>query len=715
VALTGKRAQLEEEVRRLMADTRKQVEENLRLKREIVKVGEEEVETERLLLDLVRQRASERTKIQIDTAALDTETFRNVRERLLGLVPAEEMERRVDFFLKTWGRMSRQIGETAAFNRARILFDKLFDSFEEFAEFVDDPKLVEQLRELFGKQTQTDVQNVVSFVFDLVDGLDVLDNQILSNLNRIAALSLGLGDLIKVLKDSKSSAAEMDSAAKELALSIAGIGASVGNIVGGTAGSAISGLFTGAGAGFQFGGLPGAAIGGGVGLLTGLFSSIFGGGSAAAKAFNEEMEVTLTLLREDSDALQEIANELDNITTILGENLLGVLRELDASLRPLENLGIDRLFRINEEGKIKGFGDKLDDDEIRFLEDQFDRLNIKFTDLSKAAQAMGIDIGEFIKVMITGEGDRELALSQMRVFFELIGELPEPLQEVVEGLDDAVDSFDAAADRLKKIGDTLDRLDFELEFGVKTVGETFKGATRELIKLIPQATGLLDLDIRSAAGREAAQKLLTQLASIISTSDILGGQGLSLAGVSADSGQIVDSINALPGLTEEERDAAKEILRTLKSLLGQAESDSADTQRSRTETRRREVTPPGTTAKDFERIGSITIEELARSIAELETQTFLLSHIDQVLTRAFGTGVPFGAGLVPPSTSSLFGIAGVSAADQSLNLQLGLNIQLAFNPDGSVNVGSLAEQITPLIAAQIAEALKASGQLGIIN
>lgn len=119
-----------------------------------------------------------------------------------------------------------------------------------------------------------------------------------------------------------------------------------------------------------------------------------------------------------------------------------------------------------------------------------------------------------------------------------------------------------------------------------------------------------------------------------------------------------------------------------------------------------------TTSQDFERIGSITIEELARSQAELETQTFLLDRLvgisGEQLRLMGGTPPPFALGsLVPAPQPPVFVTGG---GGFSIN-QVG-PIGPFFVPEGSDPGGIDYDAFSEIMMSRIREALRASGQLG---
>jgi TP901 family phage tail tape measure protein len=242
------------------------------------------------------------------------------------------------------------------------------------------------------------------------------------------------------------------------------------------------------GGGAASGGIFGA-IAGIAGALVGLIGGLFGKGEN--DKFRENAEIVLTLLAEQDELLQEIANSLD-------EDVLGAL---------------DRIAAVR-------LGDKIDSDEAEALVRQLGQLGLGFTDLKDLAQKFGINIDELIKVLITGEGDRKLAAEQFLALQQAIGLLPDPLEEVADAAAEAAKALEEAAqqvrDALSELGQELGDIDFETEVFALTLQQQFGRVLEEVFKALADSgdpvlqgaadslKSLLGLDLTTTGGRESA-------------------------------------------------------------------------------------------------------------------------------------------------------------------------------------------------------------------
>ena len=305
--------------------------------------------------------------------------------------------------------------------------------------------------------------------------------------------------------------------------------------------------------GISTGGLLGA-ITGVVGGIIGIIGSLFGEGEN--DKFRKSAEIVLTLLAEQDELLQQIANTL-------GDDVLEAVRKVTT---------LD-------------FGDKIDSSEADALVASLASLGLGFTDLIELAQKFGIDIDELIKVLILGEGDRKLAAEQFLALNEAIGLLPDPLAEVADAATLAAQELEAAAqqvrDAMSELNDDLSTLDFKFKVFDTDVQGQFDAVTDELIEGLIEALGDPDTGPLAAlvaglasGGVTDPDNPLAGLMDALAEGGVEGTGPLAdlIAGLGEAGESVLDFALAIADFdlsTQEGRDAAREWVRDLVKTLGE--------------------------------------------------------------------------------------------------------------------------------------------------
>lgn len=269
-----------------------------------------------------------------------------------------------------------------------------------------------------------EVDTATRFVLDMVSALDVLDGGLQRSISQFILFGGEIIKAIGAMNKFGATAAEQAAAARDLQSAIGGAGLALGSIISqGTQGKGVRAVVgstvSGAAAGFAAGGPVGAAIGGGVGLVTGILGSIFG--QNEADKFEEEMKILLRLFSENADAAKALAEAI-------GQDLLETLRGLAS---------ID-------------FGDKLSKDEVEDFEAALRGMGLTLSDIEKFARAAGIDISEFLRVMITGKGDRDLAASQFDNLNAVLALTPDIVLTAADSLQTLLDETGLTFEQLKE-------------------------------------------------------------------------------------------------------------------------------------------------------------------------------------------------------------------------------------------------------------------------
>lgn len=436
------------------------------------------------------------------------------------------------------------------------------------------------------------------FVLDMVEALDLLGSGLQRSISQFALFAGEIVKAVKALNDA-TTAEERLAAQQALRAGIGGAGIALGGIISqGTQGKGVRAVVgstvSGAAAGFAAGGPVGAAIGGGLGLVSGILGSIFG--QNEADKFEEQMQIVIRLLSEQADVTKALADAI-------GDDLLDKLEGL-ASF---------------------SFGDKLDKDEVRAFEAALRGMGLTLGEIQVAARVAGIDISEFLKVMITGKGDRDLAASQFDHLNDVITLLPDAAERAIERLNDLIEStgltFDEMVEQAGKfgveigelakfmegVGDvselTAEELDALIEsfstfgtagvdsfedlmeaadaFGVSVdeLADQFEGLEVNSDLAAEQLQNLID--VMEEAARimgEAISELRTDLATIGFETQVFGfdpstqfdlflkelNEALKQVGLAELAGTLAD----LNLLTEEGRDAARTAIQNLVTLLG---------------------------------------------------------------------------------------------------------------------------------------------------
>lgn len=213
----------------------------------------------------------------------------------------------------------------------------------------------------------------------------------------------------------------------------------------------------------------------GVGSLIG---GIFGGGPSQADLFREQFRDDFIALRDDADRLLDIAKNLSSITA------------------PISDL----FEAVGDVGKKLGRG------EAREVNQELDRLGLNIGDLQVAALSAGVDISELMRVLQTGEGDRELAAAQFDALNRVVQLLPQSAAQAAIALErmraslDDIDSFAEVFDIVDPAELFVLKLEPLLELIRGTKLEAIFGNIFEQFDTVPE--------LMSDAGQAAAETFL---------------------------------------------------------------------------------------------------------------------------------------------------------------------------------------------------------------
>jgi hypothetical protein len=458
-----------------------------------------------------------------------------------------------------------------------------------------------------------------------------------------------------------------------------------------------------------------------------------------------EISALTELMKGNTANVQEAKEEWQALTTAIAqsdfsrifESFSGQMRLLALEFDLLDITdAVDQLARLRET-VAEFFGPEL--------AARFEGLNLAEFEAELEAVFQEIKDGTFDVLQLEG-----LTFDEFLQFLQQADGLIDQIGGTVAGLAAAIDELNA----------DMSRLSFEFQvFGTDLQGQ-FDAVTDELNEALAEIFADV-LDDPELTGQIA--DLVSQLGSdgVIDPDNPLAGLMAALADGSVKaSGPLADLIGALGGAgasvmdfaltlgdfdlsTQAGRDAAREAIRDLVSTLGEdlpegirgviltilgiinqaeAEAGAADADRQqraqdrareRARVRERErAAAAATTSQDFERIGSITIEELARSQAALDLHSFLLTDIAatnrELVRLEGGSPLPFALGALaspPQPPVSVTGGAGFSIG------QIG-PIGPFFVPEGSDPGGIDYDAFSEIMMSRIREALRASGQLG---
>lgn len=439
-------------------------------------------------------------------------------------------------------------------------------------------RAIEARARIFGDQINTTVAKadaLRSTIISLIrDGFDPQDEALAELIARYEALSdemiphaeivQGVGDDYKTLIQDQQDAAEgtedLSSEIKSTGQEILAVTSFVLNLAesfglvgeeAGKAGKVIQGAIGGAGLGASVGGPVGAVVGGVLGGLGGLL----GGGPSPAEKLNQEMRVTMTLLSRNAEKLRDVARALGQDTLTAFKKVVTAQQEF------AENM--EETFSASGVAGITAFEEAMSIDEFQR---SMREAGLSLLDLKEAAAELGVPVDELIRVIVTGEGDMNLAAEQLEFFLRAVGMLP--------------DTIDRTVSAIERFARAMDALSFEQQIFDVGLIEEFRERMTQLMNAFGAVFlgPLMDFDLTTVSGVEKAidalQLIVAQMVDRLSVDFPTRGDFPQLGepgSGSPDAGRFLPpgAMDFFQDLSEDEQEAFKEALVDLMDVLEQ--------------------------------------------------------------------------------------------------------------------------------------------------